>query len=91
MGSLGHYMHEASAIGLSIRNFVHEGNGDLWMEALRSPRRSVRWILLEERAEGGDMLAALARKDPQFLAGFTRVADGGGMALYARTESGTTK
>ena len=51
MGSLGHYMQESSTIGLGIGNFVHEGNGDLWMEAIRSPRRSVRWILLEERLQ----------------------------------------
>ena len=61
MGSLGHYMQESSAVGLHLRNFLHEGNGDLWIEALRSPRRSVRWVLVEERAEGGDILAALAR------------------------------
>jgi hypothetical protein len=85
MGSLAHYMHESAAIGLNIANFVHEGNGDLWMEALRSPRRSVHWILIEERAEGGDMLAARARSDPEFLNGFTRVAEGGGLALYQRT------
>lgn len=84
MGSLAHYMHESSAIGLHIGNFVHEGNGDLWMEAVRSPRRSVRWILLEERAEGGDMLAARARTDSTFLDGFARVAEGGGLALYER-------
>lgn len=84
MGSLAHYMHESSWIGLGIGNFVHEGNGDLWLEALRSPRRSVRWILIEGRAEGGDMLAARSRDDPHFLDGFTRVAEGGGLTLYER-------
>jgi hypothetical protein len=44
----------------------------------------VRWILIEERAEGGDALAVRARSDPGFLAGFARVAEGGGMALYRR-------
>ncbi len=79
-------MHEASRIGLNIRNFLHEGNGDLWLEAIKSPRRSVRWVLIEERAEGADKLAARARTDPEFLAGFDRVADGGGLALYRRKE-----
>ena len=91
MGSLGHYMQESSSVGLHISNFVHEGNGDLWIESLRSPRRSVRWILIEERAEGGDMLAALARRDPELLAGFTRVAEGGGLVLYERTRNGSEK
>jgi hypothetical protein len=84
MGSLGHYMQESSSIGLGIRNFLHEGNGDLWTFALRSPKRHVRWILIEERAEGGDMLAARAKADPEFLEGFRRVAEGGGLALYER-------
>ena len=86
MGSLAHYMHETSAIGLSLRNFLHEGNGDLWMEAIRSPRRSVRWVLIEERAEGGDILAARARSDPEFLSGFGQVAEGGGLVLFRRIE-----
>ena len=37
MGSLGHYMQETSSIGLGIRNFLHEGNGDLWIGALAAP------------------------------------------------------
>jgi hypothetical protein len=82
MDSLGHYMQETSAIGLSVRNFVHEGNGDLWLDALASPRRHVQWVLIEELAEGGDQLAQLARRDPEFLSGFARVAEGGGAALY---------
>jgi hypothetical protein len=84
MGSLAHYMHEASQAGLDLRHFLHEGNGDLWAEALRSPRRSVRWVLIEERAEGGDMLAGRARSNPDFLSGFDRVVEGGGLVLYRR-------
>jgi hypothetical protein len=85
MGSLGHYMQETSAAGLDIADFVHEGNGDLWKWSLRAPATYVRWVLIEERAEGGDQLAAMAREDPTFLAGFTRVAEGGGLALYRRS------
>ena len=86
MGSLGHYMQETSASGLLLRHFLHEGNGDLWSDALRWPHRHVRWILIEERAEGGDALAILARHDETFLAGFERVTEHGGLALYRRRE-----
>jgi hypothetical protein len=86
MGSLAHYMQDTAAIGLDIGHYVHEGNGDLWTSALRSPREYVRWILIEEVAEGGDMLADRARHDPAFLSGFTRVAQGGGLALYRRSD-----
>jgi hypothetical protein len=84
MGSLAHYMQETSAHGLRLDHFVHEGNGDLWIAALESPRRHVSWLLIEERAEGGDVLAARARTDPRFLSGFERLTDGGGLALYRR-------
>ncbi|NQW05575.1 MAG: hypothetical protein HQ485_16340 [Acidobacteria bacterium] len=84
MGSLGHYMQQMSAQGFDLRDFLHEGNGDIWKAALKDPKRHVRWMLIEESAEGGDMLAALAREDESFLSGFTRVAEGGGVALYAR-------
>lgn len=84
MGSLAHYMQEASAHGLRLNRFVHEGTGDLWTAALDAPQRHVSWILIEEQAEGGDQLAERARADGRFLSGFTRAAGGGGLALYRR-------
>ena len=82
MGSLAHYMQELSLAGFALRDFLHEGNGDLWLAALAHPRDHVRWMLMEEVAEGGDMLAGRARREPAFLAGFTRVCEGGGVVLY---------
>ena len=84
MGSLGHYMQQASQAGFDIRDFLHEGNGDIWIAALESPRPFADWILIEEKAEGGDMLAQIARKRPSFLTGYARVCEGAGMALYKR-------
>ena len=40
--------------------------------------------MIEERAEGGDVLFQAAQRDPHFLDGFERVAEGGGIALYTR-------
>src|SRR5262249_34918633 len=34
MDSLSHYMQETSAIGLPIASFLHERNGDLWLDAI---------------------------------------------------------
>ncbi len=100
MGSLAHYMQELSATGFRLADFLHEGNGDIWLAALVYPDPHAAWILVEEQAEGGDMLAALARQRPQFLANYDRVAEGGGVALYrrklstrapgARTDSGSS-
>ena len=84
MSSLAHYMQESSAIGLTISNFLHEGNGDLWTDAISSPRLYVRWILIEEQGRDGDLLARRASADPGFLDGFNRVSEGGGLALYQR-------
>jgi len=88
MGSLGHYMQEASASGFAIRDFLHEGNGDIWLAALENPKPFVAWILIEEKAEGGDMLARMAREKPSFLDGFDRVCEGAGMTLYRRRSGG---
>jgi hypothetical protein len=84
MGSLGHYMQETARIGLDLHHFVHEGNGDLWLAALERPQAHVKWILIEELAEGGDTLAERAKRHPAFLDGFVRVAEGGGVALYRK-------
>lgn len=84
MGSLGHYMQDLSKAGFSIRDFLQEGNGDIWLNALASPRPFAGWILIEEKAEGGDMLATIAREHPGFLEGYSRVCEGAGLALYRR-------
>ena len=89
MGSLAHYMQELSEAGFAIRDFLHEGNGDIWLAALNGPARYVGWMLIEERAEGGDMLNQRAAKDPGFLAGFDRVCAGGGVALYRNRDAGS--
>jgi hypothetical protein len=84
MGSLAHYMHETSSAGISIRDYIHEGIGTMWTESLISARRHAGWVLVEERAEGGDALARLRDRSPEFLDGFERVCDGGGVTLYRR-------
>jgi len=86
MGSLGHYMQEASASGFAIRDFLHEGNGDIWLAALERPQLFADWLLIEEKAEGGDMLAHAARARAAFLDGYQRVCEGAGLALYRRVE-----
>jgi hypothetical protein len=82
MGSLGHYMQDLSGQGFAIRNFLHEGNGDIWTFALTDPGAVVGWVAIEEKAEGGDALYLEARRHPAFLDRFVRVAEGGGVALY---------
>jgi hypothetical protein len=84
MGSLGHYMHDLSAAGFGIGDFLHEGNGEIWKYAARHPHPVAEWIAIEERSEGGDALAYQAKIDANFLRGYARVAEGGGVALYRR-------
>ena len=84
MGSLGHYMQETSREGFNVRDFLHEGNGDIWLAALVQPRPFAAWMLIEEKAEGGDMLARRAREQPSFLDGYERTCEGAGLALYRR-------
>ena len=38
--------------------------------------RHASWVLIEEFAEGGDVLARLSRESPEFLSGFTRQCAG---------------
>ncbi len=85
MGSLAHYVQDLSHQGFRVRDFLHEGNDGLWTYAAMRPRGYVGWILIEERAEGGDSLFQSAKRDTHFLEGFARVAEGGGVALYRAT------
>ena len=86
MGSLAPYMQETARFGLSLRQYLHEGIGQLWAESLLEAGRHVGWVLIEESAEGGDALARLRTSSPTFLAGFERHCEGGGVALYRRID-----
>ncbi|HET7220572.1 MAG TPA: hypothetical protein VFJ02_21110 [Vicinamibacterales bacterium] len=86
MGSLAHYMHDLSRDGFAIHDFLHEGNGEVWKAAMRyGPRAYVRWVAIEESAEGGDAVYLRTKEQRGFLDGFERVAEGGGVALYRAT------
>jgi hypothetical protein len=84
MGSLGHYIHDLSLAGFDVRDFLHEGNGEIWTYALGHPYPFAEWMLVEESARGGDVLYWQGRLDPRFFAGYQRVAEGGGVVLYRR-------
>lgn len=84
MGSLAPYMQETALVGFSLRQYLHEGLGQLWADSLSDPGRHAGWVLIEEEAEGGDVLARLSKTSTQFLSGFQRQCEGGGVALYRR-------
>ena len=91
MGSLGHYMQETSRAGFRLRDFLHEGNGDIWLAALaRGPQR-VRRVGADRgkgrrRRHAGDARARAAAFSRRILA---RVRGSGGLALYKRTSATT--
>ena len=85
MGSLAHYMQELSQIGLGIHDFLHEGNHPMWDEAIANGGAPFAgWMLVEEVAEGGDVIARQIRANPHFSDGYQRVCEGGNVALYRR-------
>ena len=88
MGSLGHYMQETSRAGFAIRDFLHEGNGDIWLAALEGPRPFAR--LDADRGEGAKAATcsrSIAREHPQFLDGYSaRVRRGRRWRCYQETD-----
>lgn len=85
MGSLAHYMQELSNAGFDLADFLHEGSGPIWEQAYYyEPSLFAGWVLVEERAEGGDMLYQKQQTWPGFLAAYDRVCEGGNVALYRR-------
>ena len=91
MGSLAHYMQELSREGFDIGDFLHEGNGPIWDLALsRGPAPFAGWALIEEVAEGGDLLSLRATANPKWLNGMERECEGGNVALYRRIASSSS-
>jgi hypothetical protein len=87
MGSLGHYMHDLSLAGFDIKDFLHEGNGEIWRFAMLKPRGHAGWLIIEGSAEGGDALHHASLRE-RWLEGFEKVAEGGGATLYRGTDAG---
>lgn len=84
MGSLAHYMHDLGRRGFDIRDFIHEGNGEIWDAAVADPAAHATFLIVEEHAEGGDFFAHLLRDRPDIAGKFDRIASGGNVALYRR-------
>jgi hypothetical protein len=85
MGSLAHYMQELSNAGFDLDDFIHEGSGPIWQRAYYfEPSLLAGWVMVEEAAEGGDMLHQKHMSWPGFLAAYDRVCEGGNVALYRR-------
>lgn len=85
MGSLAHYMQELSNAGFDLDDFLHEGSGPIWQQSYYyEPSLFAGWVMVEEAAEGGDMLAQKQQSWPGFLAAYERVCEGGNVALYRR-------
>jgi len=85
MGSLAHYMQELSREGFDLADFIHEGSGPIWQRAYYAePSLFAGWVMVEEAAEGGDMLHQKHVAWPGFLAAYERVCQGGNVALYRR-------
>jgi hypothetical protein len=85
MGALAHYMQELSLEGFGIDDFLHEGNGPTWELAVSvGPAPFAGWALIEEFAEGGDLLSQRVKANPRWLSGMERVCEGGHVALYRR-------
>ena len=86
MGSLAHYIHDLSAYGYQSTTSCTKGTATCgWSRspAARTGWRSGCWS--RKRAEGGDALYQRSLHHPEFLRGYQRVADGGGVALYCDT------
>jgi hypothetical protein len=70
---------------LGVGDFLHEGNHPMWDVAIASGGAPFAgWMLAEEVAEGGDVIAQQIRANPQFTDGYERVCEGGNVALYRR-------
>ena len=84
MSAMAHYMQDMSRAGFGIRDFIHEGNGELWTEALARPAAHVNWMVIDVGSKHRDQLKARSESDPEFLRGFTQICEAANVAVYRR-------
>ena len=87
MGSLAHYMHDLSRDGFAIHEFLHEGNGEVWIAAVQDgPRPTCGWVAIEEQPKAATR-SRPARESVSGLSGGIRARGGRrGVALYRAHE-----
>lgn len=58
--------------GLPMKRFIHEGTGKYWADAINSPERWARWIVMRTN-DDSDMTYRELKNNPSFWANYTLV------------------
>lgn len=72
-------------LGLPMRNFIYEGNQDIWERAINNPARYVEWIVISNagKAEHSrDKVAQYLLSDPDRLVPYDLVYKDGPLEIY---------
>jgi hypothetical protein len=85
MGSLAPVLFEMGQLGVPLREFVHEGNGNWWEYAVVDPGREVRWIMIAP----GDILDQERQLRHGYPQGFVPAFRFGRVVVYRRMETMT--
>ncbi len=70
---------------LPMKSYIHEGNQDIWDEALKKPEKHAEWVVIQHAERGQpsrDKIAARLLENPKLLDSFDLVYKDGGLELY---------
>ncbi len=71
---------------MNFRDFIYEGSGRLWREALQNPGAMVDWIIVRPSDVSDEVSHTIDMNSPAFLAQFTLVLqEPDGIYLYHHT------
>jgi hypothetical protein len=74
--------------GLPIKELIHEGNRDLWREALQDPSAYARWIVMSGTQPGltADAVLNALYDSPIVAEDYAKVFDSRGLTIYRRND-----
>jgi hypothetical protein len=74
--------------GLPIKELIHEGNRDLWQEALQDPSSYARWIVMSGTQPGltADAVLNALHDSPVVAQNYAKVFDSRGLTIYRRND-----
>ena len=74
--------------GLPIKELIHEGNRNLWWEALQDPSTYARWIVMSGTQPGltADAVLNALHDSPVVAQNYTKTFDSRGLTVYRRND-----
>lgn len=71
---------------IPMKDFIYEGNRDIWLRSLVTPQKYAKWVVMTNAGNALDFVARKLEHNPQFLKNYRFVARKNNINIYERVK-----